>query len=248
MTVHGTIVAAIAAVLVLSGCATHRAADANDGAEMEDVNDPLEPVNRAFFRFNDVLDDYVFYDSARFYRDNVPPRFRNSVRNFLNNLDSPVIFANNLLQGRVEYAGLTAVRLGINSTLGFGGFADVASQMGIGRHPEDFGQTLGVYGFGEGPYLYLPLIGPAPPRDLIGLVAGYYMDPLNYVRWGEYNYLPYMRYGIDAFDVRSRNIDTLDDIERTSVDYYASIRSLYRQTRNNEIRNGTQDVQDLPEF
>jgi len=230
---------------------TQPAADADKQAAAdgtaEDANDPLEGLNRGIFHASLVTDHILFRPLALGYRAVVPKPVRNSIRNFLNNLDSPPIFANELLQGDFKQAGTTVVRFGINSTVGVGGLFEVADDWGFPRHTEDFGQTLGTYGMGEGPYLFLPLAGPAPPRDLAGRVVDIFLDPLTYVHMGSQNYWRYVRVGTDAIDLRERNIETLDDIERTSVDYYASIRSLYRQTRNNEIRNG-QPAENLPDF
>jgi phospholipid-binding lipoprotein MlaA len=214
----------------------------------EDKNDPFEGMNRAIFHTNLVADHVIIRPIALGYRHIVPKPLRNSVRNFLNNLDSPPIFANQVFQGDLDEAGNTLVRFGINSTVGVGGLFEVAEDWGYGRETEDFGQTLGTYGIGEGPYLFLPLAGPAPPRDLFGRVVDFFLDPTTYVHMGNKSYLRYVRFGVDALDLRERNIETLDEIERTSVDYYATVRSLYRQTRNNEIRNGKAGKEELPDF
>jgi phospholipid-binding lipoprotein MlaA len=177
-----------------------------------------------------------------------PQPLRNGVRNFLNNLDSPVILTNDLLQGEFSRARITLVRTVVNTTVGIGGLFDVADKWGYPRHREDFGQTLATFGIGEGPYLFIPLFGPANPRDLFGYGTDTFFQPLTYVQWGDQSYIPYVRYGVDLIDLRERNIETLDEIEQTSLDYYASVRSLYRQSRNNEINNGAAAVEDLPDF
>jgi phospholipid-binding lipoprotein MlaA len=214
----------------------------------DDTNDPLEGMNRGIFRVNLALDHILFRPLAIGYHFIVPHPIRNSIRNFLNNLDSPPIFANEILQGEFHQAGVTVLRFGVNSTVGVGGLFEVADGWGYPRHTEDFGQTLGKYGVGEGPYLFLPIIGPAPPRDLTGRVVDYFFDPLTYVHMGSQNYWRYVRVSLDAIDLRERNIQTLDDIERTSIDYYATIRSLYRQTRNHEINNNKPNTENLPNF
>src|SRR5258706_7858300 len=112
---------------------------------------------------------------------------RDSVRNFLNNLDSPITLANDVLQGEISRAGDTLIRVGVNSTLGLGGLVDVAKRGGYIRHSQDFGQTLAVYGVGEGPYLFVPLLGPGNPRDLVGCVADLAFDPLTHTPWREKN-------------------------------------------------------------
>ena len=170
------------------------------------------------------------------------------MRNFLNNLDSPIIFTNDLLQGELARAKITLVRTLVNTTVGVGGLFDVADRWGFPRHREDFGQTLATLGIGEGPYIFIPFFGPANVRDLLGYGTDMFFQPLTYVQWGDELYVPYVRYGVDLIDLRARNIETLDEIQQTSLDYYASVRSLYRQSRNNEINNGASAVEDLPDF
>ncbi|MFM9864848.1 MAG: VacJ family lipoprotein [Micropepsaceae bacterium] len=215
----------------------------------EDTNDPLEGSNRFFFEVNQVLDDVLLRPVAIGYRAVVPDFARDGVRNFMNNLNSPVIFANDLFQGEGDRAGDTLLRFGINSTIGIGGLFDIAKELGHPYHDEDFGQTLAVWGVGEGPYFYFPLMGPSTARDFTGFVVDRGLDPLTYVNWGDdgWEYAPVGRTVLNVIDLRSRNIETLDDIERSSVDYYASIRSLYRQSRADSIRNGAPS-QDLPDF
>jgi phospholipid-binding lipoprotein MlaA len=215
----------------------------------DDTNDPFEGSNRFFFEVNQVLDEILLRPVAVVYRSIVPDFARDGVRNFMNNLNSPVIFANDLFQGEGDRAGTTLARFGINSTIGIGGLIDVAKEMDLPYHDEDFGQTLAVWGVGEGPYFYFPLMGPSNARDFTGFVVDRGLDPLTYVNWGddELEYVPIARTVLNVIDLRSRNIETLDDIERSSVDYYASIRSLYRQSRADSIRNGAPS-DDLPDF
>ena len=145
----------------------------------EAVNDPLESMNRAIFEVNEGLQDVLLRPIAKFYNTNVNLTVRQGISNFLDNLSSPVIFANDLLQGEFERALTTFGRAFINTTIGIVGFADVASELGLERHDEDFGQTLAVYGMGEGFYLVLPIFGPSSPRDAIGkFVIDSYLDPL----------------------------------------------------------------------
>lgn len=237
------LIAATAVAIFLSACASTAAIDGPMA-----VNDPFEPVNRVMFDATLAVDKAVLRPTAIVYRDVVPAFMRDSLRNFLNNLDSPVIFANDLLQGDLDRAGDTFIRAGVNTTLGLGGLVDVAKRWGYMRHYEDFGQTLAVYGLGEGPYLFLPLIGPGNPRDVLGRGVDFAFDPLIYAQWREKQLWQIGRWGVDFLDLRARNIETLDEIEKTSLDFYASVRSLYRQSRNNEIRNGATEVQDLPDF
>ena len=215
----------------------------------EDTNDPFEGPNRFFFDVNQVLDEVLLRPVAIGYRAVVPEFARDGVRNFMNNLNSPVIFSNDLMQGEGDRAGTTLLRFGINSTIGIGGLFDVAKELGHPYHDEDFGQTLAVWGVDDGPYFYFPLMGPSSARDFTGFVVDRGLDPLTYVNWGndDLEYVPIARTVLNVIDLRSRNIETLDDIERSSVDYYASIRSLYRQSRADSIRNGAPS-QELPDF
>ena len=212
----------------------------------ESVNDPLEALNRFIFEFNEILQDIVLRPVAKFYNENVNVTVRHGISNFLNNLSSPVIFVNDLLQGELDRALTTFGRAFINTTIGMGGIADVASELGIEGHDEDFGQTLGVYGVGEGFYLVLPIFGPSNPRDAIGkLVVDSYFDPiglwLDNTDQDEVIYSLMAARGIDEY---ASIVDELNQVKKTSVDYYAAVRSLYRQKRKAEISNGS--ILELP--
>ncbi len=235
--------AILALGLFLAGCASDTNMQANTGA---DPGDPLESWNRQVFAMNMNFDHLVLKPTAEAYVDVVPEPARDGVHNFLVNLDTPVTFANDVLQGQIELAGQTLGRFGINSTIGLGGLIDVATPAGIPLHSADFGQTLGVWGVGPNPYLVLPLLGPSNPRDLTGYVADTFMDPLNYVGIREYTYWAIGRGAVTILDERSRNIETLNELDLSSVDKYASMRSLYRQYRAAHVEHGQTDVQDLP--
>jgi phospholipid-binding lipoprotein MlaA len=237
-------VAALVLGLALAGCAS---VPTGTGGPT-DPNDPFESMNRRLFEASLTTDRWITLPVARFYRNVVPRGVRNIVRNMLNNLRAPVIFANDVLQGEIGRAATTFARFGVNSTIGLAGAVDIGEKMGLERHSEDFGQTLAVYGAGEGPYLFLPFIGPATVRDLFGFGVDIAMDPLTYVHWGDKWPLPYIRGTLDGIDLRERNIETLESIQQQSTDFYASVKSLYRQTRNNEIANGETQVEDLPDF
>jgi phospholipid-binding lipoprotein MlaA len=243
MRISKGVVAGMAACILVSGCATM---PVSEGPQA--INDPIESVNRLSFNVSLAFDKGILRPVAIVYRRMIPEPIRDGVRNFLNNLDSPLIFANDVLQGETDRAGTTLVRAGVNTTLGLGGIFDVAGRMGYMRHYEDFGQTLAVYGVDEGPYIFVPLFGPANPRDILGWAVDLVFDPLTYAQWGGKSYWQGGKFAVDIVDLRARNIDTLDDLEKTSLDFYASVRSLYRQSRNNEIRNGATEVEDLPDF
>ena len=219
-------------------------ADSAQTMAAEDDNDPLEGLNRGIFEFNRVVDGVFLKPMAQIYRGVLPQFAQDSVRSFLRNLRSPLVLANDVLQGDIDRAGTTIGRFVINSTLGILGLWDVASEFGMPHHDEDFGQTLAVWGVGEGFYLMLPILGPSNPRDVVGLAAEIYADPVNiYLRNEDLEYLTYVRAGLRSIDARARSIEVLDELERNSLDYYAAIRSLYRQQRANEIRNRKSDTE-----
>jgi len=232
---------AAGACFLLAGCAT-------DNPNSLAANDPYEPMNRQVFEMNRKADQVVIKPVAEAYAEVVPEEARNGVHNFIVNLRLPITFANDLLQGELERGGETVARFGINSTVGVAGLFDVASGWGIAFHTEDFGQTLAVWGVDEGPYLVVPFYGPDPPRDLAGQVGDIFLDPFTYVNLREHIWWSAGEEMVRAVDLRSRNLQSLEDIERSSVDLYASVRSLYRQNRNNEIRNGKPDVENLPDL
>ncbi len=215
--------------------------------QYQDVNDPFEPVNRVIFKFNITLDRLVLRPIAIGYRAALPAPVRSSITSFWDNLESPVILANDILQLKPHRALITLSRFVINTGFGFFGFFDPAQEMGLARHDEDFGQTLGYWGVGEGPYLMLPILGPLPPRDAIGFIADSFTDPLYYILRDE-NAIYYGMFAGDLIDKRHQVIDELDELEKTSVDYYAAIRNLYRQSVNDEIRDGKHDPTNLPDF
>ena len=237
----------VACVLALAGCASRDEPQAQADVSLA-ANDPFEPMNRTVFDMNQGFDKTVLLPVAQAYVDVVPGPARDSVHNFLENLDLPITFANDLLQGEMTRAGQTLGRFTVNTTVGVGGLFDIASDWGIPDHSEDFGLTLGKWGVGEGPYLVVPFFGPDPPRDITGQVVDIFLDPTTYVHIREHFYWSAAREVAEAIDLRSRNIDQIESIERSSVDYYASLRSLYRQHRNSEIRDGKPDVANLPNF
>jgi phospholipid-binding lipoprotein MlaA len=205
-------------------------------AAQQDIPDPLEPMNRAIFRFNDAADRHVFEPVARFYHNVTPEQVRHSVSNFLANLGSPVVLANDLLQGERDKAGVTFGRFMINSTLGIAGLFDVATRLGYESHEADFGQTLGKYGMKSGPYLMLPLLGPSSLRDTFGRLGDGLADPWNQccLDTGEET----ARYGANALSEREQALGVIDDLRRNSLDLYATIRSAYAQRREALIRPG----------
>ncbi len=227
-----------AALFLLTACSAIPPEDPDDLAAWEEANDPWEDYNRYMFEVNFAFDQLVLRPFAGFYRTGVPEPLRDAITSALRNARSPLILIHDLLQGDLDRARVTLLRFLTNTTLGVGGFMDVAKWLfDMEFHNEDMGQTLGVWGWEEGWYIILPLFGPSNPRDFIGLLFDSVLDPVGWgLRMVEGG--PIARSVLSALDLRSRNLDALDDIQETSIDYYATVRSLYRQRRQDEINNG----------
>lgn len=226
----------VALGILLGGCATvPPESDPEALAAFKKTNDPYEPFNRVMFDVNLALDKALIKPVAFAYKEVVPEVIQNFIKNFLDNLRSPIIFANDLMQGEFERAGTTFVRFLMNSSFGVAGINDFAGEVGLKRHDEDFGQTLAVAGVEPGPYLMLPLFGPSNPRDGIGLLVDILLDPLTYIGNTTFSM---SRTAARAVDTRARRYDSFNDLERTSLDFYAAVRSLHRQRRADAISNG----------
>lgn len=236
--------AAVASLLI--GCATPPPADDLEArAEFEQINDPLEPTNRVIFEINEGIDTYFLRPLAVGYRAAIPEFGRNRISDVLDNLKAPVYFVNDLLQGNFSMAGTTVGRFALNTSFGVGGLMDVAAPMGLPEHTADFGETLGVWGVGEGFYLVLPVFGPSNPRDTVGMIADSYTDPLDYyLQTGGRHWAYWTRQGLTALSEREAYLDSLDDVKRTSLDYYSTMRSLYRQRRDALINNARNPRQE----
>lgn len=236
--------------LMLAACATVPPQDDPEArAAYAEVNDPLEPLNRVTFGFNRALNKVLLEPTAKVYRAVLPAPLRDGVHNALHNLSSPVIMANDLLQGEGKRAGNTFLRFLVNSTLGIAGLFDVAKSMGLDAHDEDFGQTLAVWGSGEGPYLVLPIFGPSSPRDGLGMGVDLVMDPFFWIiRASDEDYLNYVRAGAEGIDLLEQNLDELEELERSSIDFYAAMRTRYRENRRGEILNGADVEPELPDY
>ena len=197
------------------------------------VNDPFEGANRAVFAFNTAVDDAVIEPVIEGYQAVTPKPARSGLRNFLRNLKTPVNFANQALQGDVEGAKNVALRATINTFVGGLGLFDVAGYEGIEYEPEDFGQTLAVWGLGHGPYFVVPFFGPSSARDGVGFAVDGIADPLNFYvdNIGEESLAVY-RSGLGYVDLRDSLHDVLRDLQKNSFDYYAATRSAYYQRRD----------------
>ena len=216
-----------------------------------DVKDCFEPLNRATFAFNQGLDKVIFKPVAKVYRV-IPSPIRMGAGNALNNISSLVTIPNNILQGEFRKAGVNTGRFFINSTFGIVGIFDVAEIMGFEKYEkEDYGQTLGTLGIGPGCYLVLPVIGPSTVRDTVGslanLVGGdpwYNITVANNTEYfSEFDY--WSTRVTSGIDFRAKNIDSFDNLEKNSIDFYASVRSLYLQDRQMKISNSNTIIETM---
>ena len=235
--VFGTALALSGGILAGTGAF---AAEAAAAPESDDLNDPLESVNRAVFDFNMFLDRIALKPLAQAYVAVVPEPGRHAVRHVLDNMNEPIVFANNMLQGEFSRAHTTVARFLLNSVFGLGGIIDWGPHEHLVQQSGDFGQTLYVWGVPDGPYLMLPLLGPSNPRDAIGFGVDSYADPVGYAFWnaGGLQWVDWTRFGVDGIDQRADNLETLDDLQKNAIDFYAEVRSLYRQHRAQELRHG----------
>jgi phospholipid-binding lipoprotein MlaA len=227
----------------LPGCATQPpASDPDAVADYQETNDPLEPTNRVFYAVNNGIDSAVLRPVAQAYVNVVPRTVRTGIHNVLANLSSPVVLANDILQTKSARAGDTLMRVLINTTVGVAGLFDFATGWGYPSHDTDFGITLGLWGVPEGPFLFLPILGPSDPRDATGFGVDIAMDPLTWVGKGAVvTALGYTRYGLSAIDQRAALLDQVDSIKKTALDPYATFRSLYRQYRASELQDTRDD-------
>jgi len=210
--------AAIAAALLLAGCAT--GPDRKPG-------DPLEPMNREIFKFNDAADKYVARPIAQGYVKVTPSPLRTAISNFFSNIGDIGNFANNLLQLRITDATEDLMRFAFNSTFGIGGLIDWATPAGLPKHNQDFGLTLGHYGVPSGPYLVLPLLGPSSVRDSTSWIAGYPLNPGTYLAAGPNAAL----FGVRFMSARADLLGATDILSQAALDKYAFVRDAYTQRR-----------------
>ncbi|MDR3658882.1 MAG: VacJ family lipoprotein, partial [Mycobacterium sp.] len=233
----------------VAGCATPPpASDPDAVAEFKQTNDPLEPTNRVMYTVNEGLDTMLIRPLAIGYTWVVPEYVRGRIHNMLSNLNSPVLLANDMMQGKPRRAGDTLMRFVINSTVGLAGIFDVATDWGYPYHSADFGETLALWGVPDGPYLFLPILGPGNPRDSSGYGVDVALDPMTWVGINNNTVadIGYARYGLTLLDVRSGLFDTLDKATAQALDPYATVRSLYRQHRAAEIEAVRQDTRATP--
>ena len=212
--------------------------DLNEAYKSKDYSDidPIEGFNREVWDFNLGLDKALVRPATRGYVKVIPDPFRRGLGNAIDNFfTTPQYFINNVLQGKISGAWNTVSRLVINSTLGLGGFIDVASKMGIQERPETFGDTLGVWGWRKSSYIQVPFKGPQTSRDVVGFIGDIFTDPLIFIGvplWGNL-----VKGAGTAVDDRQATLGVLEEIESTSLDFYSSIRSMYIQKRTDEIES-----------
>ena len=219
-------VCAITALVMLGGCATTGTGDARD---------PFEPMNRAIYSFNDGVDKVVMKPLAQAYQAVFPAIVRTGISNVFSNINDIVVALNNLLQGKIGSAFSDISRVMINTTVGILGIMDVATDLGIEKNDEDFGQTLGYWGVGDGPYLVLPFLGPRTTRDTVGLIVDWETDPTSYIDPNR------DRNAVQGFRLVTRRAELLNAskvLEVASIDEYEFLRDAYLQRRRNLIYDG----------
>jgi phospholipid-binding lipoprotein MlaA len=209
---------------LLAGCATNG-----------NPRDPLEPLNRGIYHFNDGVDNLVVKPAAIIYRGVLPQFARTGVSNFFANINDVIIALNNLLQGKFTQALSDAGRIAVNTTAGLLGVIDVATEIGLEKHNEDFGQTLGYWGLGDGPYLVLPFIGPSSVRDGVGWLVDFYTDPVTYVDPSRDRNL---LWGTRILSRRTELLDTSKILETAALDPYEFLRDAYLQRRRSLVYDG----------
>lgn len=222
-------------IFCLTGCAT---------GPQTNPADPLEPLNRSVFRFNDTVDENVLKPVATGYRDYTPTLVQTGVRNVFNNFSDVSAVLNNGLQLKGRQAASSLMRVLVNTTVGVYGLFDVATAIKLERYPEDFGQTLGYWGVRSGPYLVLPLLGPSTVRDTAGLPVDWQVDPVNNERIA--NFGPETQI-LRIVDRRVSYLAAGNMLNEASIDKYAFLRDAYLQRRRSQIFDGNPPDEDLPD-
>jgi len=233
----------VALVLIMSAVqpAPAHGKTVNNGTSLEEFEeevsapDPLEPANRVIGTFNDRLYFWVLKPVAIVYKTLLPPGVRQGIANAFDNIRTPIRFFNNIFQGKPEYAFHELERFVINSTLGIGGFFDIANRhFGLSKKDEDFGQTLAVYGLKNGPYLMWPFLGPSTARDSVGMVVDFFLDPLNYII-PDFITQAEVKAG-EVTNYTSMHIGEYEDLKKSALDPYIAVRDAYIQNRQKKIR------------
>lgn len=231
---RAAIVCAALALQFLGGCAS-----------TGNPRDPFEGLNRGIYKFNDGVDHLVVKPAAEAYRDLVPAFIRTGVGNFFANVNDVLIALNNVLQGKIPEAISDVGRVAVNTTLGLLGLFDVATELGVEKHNEDFGQTLGYWGIDAGPYLVIPILGPSSLRDAVGLIGDWKTDPLTYV---DPTHTRNQLYGTYFVSRRADLLEATRILETAALDPYEFVRDGYLQRRRNLVYDGNppdeNDIED----
>jgi len=230
--------AAAAVFCALAGCAT-RSSGAPAAAAVGENDDPLQPVNRKVFAFNEFIDRILLRPVARIYIKLVPQEARRSIHDALANAKQPIIMLNEALQGDPRRLGTSLERFAVNTTIGMAGLVDVASRWHIANEKADFGETLYRWGVSSGPYLVLPVLGPSNPRDAFGMAVDSTIDPLTFLANAKgLQEVEVPRLVTDGVDQRAQVLTVLDDLRKNSLDFYAELRSLSQQQRAAQLNHG----------
>ena len=228
------------ALLLVSGCAS-----------TNNPRDPLEPINRAVYQVNDTLDKVVMKPVATVYKTVLPQFVRTGVTNFFSNLYDILTALNDLLQGKFGDALSDTGRIAVNSTVGVLGLIDVGTEIGLEKHKEDFGQTLGRWGFADGPYLQVPLFGPSSFRDIVGTFVDFKADPIKWI-WRDHVPTRNSLWGLSIVNLRANLLDSTKILEEAALDPYEFQRDAYLQRRRNLVYDGNppaeKDQEDIPEL
>lgn len=233
----------LASATLLAGCASQPSTTTTEA-------DPYEAMNRQIYAFNSSLDQYVLLPVTKGYRAVTPEVVRTGVNNFFENMREPGYGINNALQGKGNESIESVFRFLVNSTFGVAGLFDVASWIGMQKHEQDFGQTLGTWGMGAGPYLVLPVLGPSSARDFWRWPVGVATNPLTYMV-GDDDWATALALGTgDAINARSQMIDAgLDELRANTVDEYSAVRDAFLKLREQSIRgqqqSSEQELQQL---
>ncbi len=227
---------------VVCGLGLTLALAASGGAAAQTPDDPYEGLNRRVYAASEGADARIFLPIAKVYHALTPGLIGRAIHNVIVNLSEPVVIANDILQGRFKMAGRDTLRLTANSLAGFGGIMDVAGRAGLPHHDNDFGITLGTWGVPPGPYLFLPLLGPSTVRDALGAGVDGVADPLNYFRFPGRLTLRVSSQVVGTLDVRLRSQGDLDALLSGATDPYATLRSVYLQQREAEVRGESAPV------
>lgn len=232
---------ALLSLVLLGGCAS----------TSKNPNDPLEPLNRAIYQLNDGLDKVVLKPVSTVYKTVLPQVVRTGITNFFNNLYDVLTALNNLLQGKVGDAASDVGRIAINTTVGLAGFIDVATEVGLEKHKEDFGQTLGRWGLTAGPYLQIPFFGPSSFRDGVGSIVDFKMDPIRLI-WRNHIRTRNSVWGLYVINLRANLLDSTKILDEAALDPYEFQRDAYLQRRRNLVYDGNpppqKDDEDIPEL